>query len=50
MRDPESGSTKKYGFVSFDNFDSSDQAINVMNGQYLEGRPVDVSYAYKKDS
>ena len=21
-----------------------------MNGQYLEGRPVDVSYAYKKDS
>ena len=50
MRDPESGSTKRYGFVSFDNFDSSDQAINVMNGQYLEGRPVDVSYAYKKDS
>lgn len=50
MRDPESGSTKRYGFVSFDNFESSDAAINVMNGQYLEGRPIDVSYAYKKDS
>jgi splicing factor 3B subunit 4 len=50
MRDPESGSTKRYGFVAFDNFESSDAAINIMNGQYLEGRPIDVSYAYKKDS
>tara|TARA_B110000285_G_scaffold211531_1_gene254289 strand:- start:243 stop:416 length:174 start_codon:yes stop_codon:yes gene_type:complete len=32
MRDPESGSSKKYGFVSYDNFDSSDMAISRMNG------------------
>jgi splicing factor 3B subunit 4 len=50
MRDPDSGSSKKYGFVSFDNFDSSDAAINTMNGQYLGGKVVDVSYAYKKDT
>ena len=50
MRDPESGSSKRYGFVSFDNFDSSDAAINTMNGQFLGGKVVDVSYAYKKDT
>ena len=27
MRDPETGQTKKYGFVSYDNFESSDSAI-----------------------
>ena len=50
MRDPESQQTKHFGFVSFDNFDSADNAIQVMNGQYLEGKPIDVSYSYKKDS
>lgn len=50
MRDPESGVSKGYGFVSYDNFESGDQAINTMNGQYLGGNPVDVSYAYKKDT
>ena len=50
MRDPETGLSKKYGFVSYDNFESSDTAIARMNGQYLEGNPLDVSYAYKKDA
>lgn len=50
MRDPESGSSKSYGFVSFDNFDSSDAAIAKMNGQFIGGKPVNVSYAYKKDT
>ena len=50
MRDPESGISKHYGFVSFDNFDSSDEAITKMNGQYLSGKPIKVEYAYKKDT
>ena len=50
MRDPETGASKKYGFVSYDNFESSDGAISRMNGQYLDGRQIDVSYAYKKDA
>ena len=41
---------KVFGFVSYDSFEASDAAISKMNGQYLEGRPIDVSYAYKKDS
>ena len=32
MRDPETGESKKYGFVSYDNFESSDLAIQRMNG------------------
>lgn len=50
MRDPESGVSKGYGFVSYDNFESADSAINTMSGQYVGGKPVDVSYAYKKDT
>jgi splicing factor 3B subunit 4 len=50
MRDPETGKSKSYGFVSFDNFDGSDTAVRHMKGQYIEGKPVDVSYAYKKDA
>ena len=50
MRDPENGSSKGYGFVSYDNFAASDMAIQMMNGQYLCNRPVSVTYALKKDS
>lgn len=32
MRDPESGASKGYGFVSYDNFEASDAAFNAMNG------------------
>lgn len=34
MRDPENGTSKGYGFVSYDNFDSSDTAMNSMNGEF----------------
>ena len=50
MRDPDTQQSKLHGFVSFDNFESSDSAINSMNGQYMCNRPIDVSYAYKKDT
>ncbi|KAJ3082753.1 Splicing factor 3B subunit 4 [Quaeritorhiza haematococci] len=48
-RDPDVGNSKGYGFISFDNFDSSDAAIEAMNGQYLMNKPITVSYAFKKD-
>ncbi|GAB5590635.1 Spliceosome-associated protein 49 [Umbelopsis nana] len=48
-RDPETGNFKGYGFVTYDNFDSSDAAIDAMNGQYLMNKEVNVSYAFKKD-
>ena len=50
MRDPDSGLSKHYGFVSFDNFESSDKAIQKMKGQYISGKPIEVEYAFKKDT
>lgn len=45
----DSNLSKGYGFVSFSNFDASDDAIANMNGQYLMNKEVSVQYAYKKD-
>ncbi|KAM7267243.1 hypothetical protein ACFE04_009409 [Oxalis oulophora] len=50
MRDPETGNSRGFGFVSYDSFEASDAAIEAMNGQYLCNRQITVSYAYKKDT
>jgi splicing factor 3B subunit 4 len=50
MRDPDTGNSKGFGFVSYDSFEAADAAIEAMNGQYLSGRQITVSYAYKKDT
>ncbi|PKC09061.1 hypothetical protein RhiirA5_290304 [Rhizophagus irregularis] len=43
-QDPDTGSGKGYGFSSYDNFDSSDAAIDAMNGQYLMNKSITVSF------
>ncbi|KAJ1976383.1 Spliceosome-associated protein 49 [Dimargaris xerosporica] len=48
-RDVETGNSKGFAFISFDNFDSSDAAIEAMNGQFLANKPINVSYSLKKD-
>lgn len=50
MRDPETGLSKGYGFISFESFEASDLAIESMNGQYLYNRIVVCQYAFKKDT
>ncbi|KAI4327575.1 hypothetical protein L6164_020017 [Bauhinia variegata] len=50
MRDPETGNSRGFGFISYDSFEASDAAIEAMNGQYLCNRQISVSYAYKKDT
>ena len=50
MRDPDTGVSRGYGFVSFDSFESSDDAVNGMSGQYFCNRLIHVSYGYKKDT
>lgn len=48
-RDPDTGALKGFGFISYDNFESSDAAIEAMDGQYLMNKQITVSYAFKKD-
>lgn len=39
-KDPETGQSKGYGFIYFDNFESSDAAIEALNGQFIMNRCV----------
>lgn len=48
-RDPSTGISKGYGFVSYTDFESSDAAIESMNGQFLMNKAITVQYAFKKD-
>jgi splicing factor 3B subunit 4 len=50
IRDAETGNSKGHGFISFIDFESADEAIEAMNGQFLMNRKIVVQYAYKKDS
>ena len=36
--------------MSYDNFESADNAIASMSGQYLSGKAIDVQYAFKPGS
>ncbi|KAF1942045.1 RNA-binding domain-containing protein [Clathrospora elynae] len=41
--------SKGYGFVSYGDFESADQAIASMHNQYVMNKQITVQYAYKKD-
>jgi len=43
------GQSKGFGFVSYADFESSDAAVEHMNGQYILSKEVAVQYAFKKD-
>lgn len=45
----ESGLSRGFGFVSYDNFESSDAAKATMNKQFLMNKEINVDYALKKD-
>ncbi|KAJ1963862.1 Spliceosome-associated protein 49 [Dipsacomyces acuminosporus] len=49
-RNPDSGNSKGFAFVSYATFEASDAAVEAMNGQYLANKPINVNYAFKKDS
>ena len=48
-RDPSTGASKGYGFISYDSFEAADAAIESMNNQFLMNKPVTVGYAFKKE-
>ncbi len=50
MRDPISGQSKGFGFIHYDNFESSDKAIEEMDGKYFSNQIIKVEYAYKQNT
>jgi splicing factor 3B subunit 4 len=50
VRDPDTGLSKGFGFVSFDSFEAADAAVEAMNGQFFFNRAIVVTYAFRKDS
>ncbi|GAA41029.1 ELAV-like protein 2 [Clonorchis sinensis] len=47
-RDPKTNFARNFGFVSFNNFQSAQSAVNVMNGATCDGRRLQVSFRKPK--
>ncbi|KAG2140836.1 hypothetical protein BD769DRAFT_1626248 [Suillus cothurnatus] len=47
-RDPVTGLSRGYSFVSYTDFESSDAATEFMNDQFLMNKAITVQYAFKK--
>jgi splicing factor 3B subunit 4 len=50
VMDPSTGKSRGHGFVSYDNFESADEAKRQMNSQFVCNRPITVTYALKAES
>lgn len=48
MIDPDTGVSRGHGFITYDSFAAADRAVEAMNGEYLGGQTITVSYALKK--
>lgn len=49
IMDRESGRSRGFGFVEFENDDDNQKAIDQLNGKDLDGRPINVSVARPKN-
>ena len=49
ITDRDSGRSKGFGFVEFENEDDNQKAIDQLNGQELDGRAIAVSVARPKE-
>jgi RNA recognition motif-containing protein len=49
ITDRESGRSKGFGFVEFENEDDNQKAVDQLNGQELDGRAIAVSVARPKE-
>ena len=48
--DPQTGKSRGHGFVSYDSFESADEARLRMNGQFVCNNAITVTYAFKSES
>ena len=49
ITDRESGRSKGFGFVEFENDADNQKAVDQLNGKELDGRPINVSLARPKE-
>ena len=49
ITDRDSGRSKGFGFVEFENEDDNQKAVDQLNGQELDGRAITVSVARPKE-
>lgn len=49
ITDRDSGRSKGFGFVEFDNEDDNQKAVDQLNGKELDGRAITVSIARPKE-
>lgn len=49
ITDRDSGRSKGFGFVEFENEDDNQKAVDQLNGQELDGRAITVSLARPKE-
>lgn len=49
MTDRETGRSRGFGFVTFENEDDNQKAVDQLNGQELDGRAINVSLAKPRE-
>ena len=49
ITDSETGRSKGFGFVEFENDDDNQKAVDQLNGKELDGRTINVSLARPKE-
>ena len=49
ITDRDSGRSKGFGFVEFENDDDNQKAVDALNGKELDGRTINVSLARPKE-
>lgn len=49
ITDRETGRSKGFGFVEFENESDNQKAVDELNGKDLDGRPINVSLARPKE-
>lgn len=50
ITDRETGRSKGFGFVEFENDADNQKAVDQLNGKELDGRPINVSLARPKEN